>query len=260
MQAQENNLRKLLESNAQQYMVPLFQRFYVWQKPAWQRLWDDLTELLEDADAQHTHYVAERCEGFNEQEITLGMVTERYEPLQNEEAFSFFDPIINQKTATFETAGALGVGERVWVLAKMPEVIEVVRGDDCNKYLLLSNTHSGQGSVTVKFTAIRVVCQNTLLWALKDGQQAFRVRHSRRMSDRLSEVSALIAAVNAAYAQAAQAFAQLAKTPIKNAVTRFEDYRQVRDEIPSKRLERVWFGRGADLKVNALNEALRLAA
>ena len=37
----------------------------------------------------------------DEQEITLGMVTERYEPLQNEEAFSFFDPIINQKTATF---------------------------------------------------------------------------------------------------------------------------------------------------------------
>ena len=45
-----------------------------------------------------------------------------------------------------------------------------------------------------------------------------------------------------------------------NAITRFEDYRQARDETPSKRLERVWFGRGADLKVNALNEALRLAA
>ena len=51
MQAQENNLRKLLESNAQQYLVPLFQRFYVWGKLAWQRLWDDLTELLDEADA-----------------------------------------------------------------------------------------------------------------------------------------------------------------------------------------------------------------
>lgn len=180
---------------------------------------------------------------------------------------------------------------------------------------MLSNTHSGQGSVTVKFTAIRVVCQNTLLWALKDGQQAFRVRHSRKMSDRLRQVSALIAAVNVAYTEAAKAFAQLVKTHIKNdamlddylaalfprskaqeqqnsdppkwnhikqlldeapdlqgqsirgtmwaaynAVTRFEDYRQVRDETPSKRLERVWFGRGADLKVTALNEALRFAA
>lgn len=57
MHAQENTLRKLLESNSQQYIVPLFQRFYVWKKPAWQRLWDDLTELLDEADAQHSHFL-----------------------------------------------------------------------------------------------------------------------------------------------------------------------------------------------------------
>jgi phage/plasmid-like protein (TIGR03299 family) len=242
------------------------------------------------------------------------MVTERYEPLQNIEAFRFFDPIVDLKTATFETAGALGAGERVWVLAKMPEMIHVVRDDDCEKYLLLSNTHSGQGSVIVKFTAIRVVCQNTLLWAIDDGQQAFRVRHSRRMSDRLTELSDLIAAVNAAYAEAAKAFKRLAEVHVKdeamlddylaavfprtpaqeknkttppkwqavknlidtqedlqlpgvqgnlwgayNAVTRFEDYREVRDETTERRLDRVWFGRGADLKVKTLNEAIRLA-
>jgi phage/plasmid-like protein (TIGR03299 family) len=252
--------------------------------------------------------------GTQEQETVLGMVTNRYEPLQNVDAFSFFDPIVDQKTATFETAGALGAGERVWVLAKMPEEIQVFRGDDCEKYLLLSNTHSGQSSVTVKFTAVRVVCQNTLILSLKDGQQAFRVRHSRKMSDRLSEVGKLVAAVKTAYAEAAQAFARLAKAKIEseamldgylaalfppsdaqkrnrtpppkwmhvkqlmketpdlqmpgvrgtawgayNAVTRFEDYRQARDETPAKRLERVWFGSGADLKVKALNEALRLA-
>jgi phage/plasmid-like protein (TIGR03299 family) len=230
------------------------------------------------------------------------------------DAFSFFDPIVDQKTATFETAGALGAGERIWVLAKMPEVIEVVRGDACAKYLLLSNTHSGQGAVIVKFTAIRVVCQNTLLWALKDGQQAFRVQHSLKMADRLAEVSRLMAAAKAAYEQAANAFARLAETPIKddamlddylsalfprteaqnkqtgdppkwaeikklldekddlqmpgvqgtlwaayNAVTCFEDWRVARDQTSSKRLDRIWFGSGADLKVKALNEALRLA-
>lgn len=57
MQAHENHLRKLLESNSQQYIVPLFQRFYVWEKPAWQRLWDDLTELLDDNNSQHTHFL-----------------------------------------------------------------------------------------------------------------------------------------------------------------------------------------------------------
>ena len=53
MQAHENRLRQLLDST-QQYIVPLFQRFYVWDKPTWQRLWDDLTELLDEVDAQHT--------------------------------------------------------------------------------------------------------------------------------------------------------------------------------------------------------------
>lgn len=121
------------------------------------------------------------------------------------DAFSFFDPIVDQKTATFEAAGALGAGERIWVLAKMPEVIKVVHGDECAKYLLLSNIHSDQGAVIVKFTTIRVVCQNTLLWVLQDGQQAFRIQHSLKMADRLAEVSRLIAAAKAAYEQAANA-------------------------------------------------------
>ena len=249
-----------------------------------------------------------------EQEVVLGMVTERYEPLQNTEAFSFFDPIVDQKTITFETAGALGAGERVWVLAKMPDVIHVVRGDDCEKYLLLSNTHSGKGAVIVKFTAVRVVCQNTLMLSLTDGQHAFRVRHSRKMSERLDEIGNLVAEVNAAYEKAAEAFRHLAHVGVKsdavlgeylaalfprskaqerdlttppawdkvkrlfetrddlqspgvkgtwwaayNAVTAFEDHRQVRDDTAGKRLDRICFGRGAELKVKALNEAVRLA-
>ena len=56
MQAHENRLRQLLDST-QQYIVPLFQRFYVWNKPTWQHLWDDLTELLDEADPQNTHFL-----------------------------------------------------------------------------------------------------------------------------------------------------------------------------------------------------------
>lgn len=57
MEAHESNLRKLLESNIQQYIIPLFQRFYVWEKPSWERLWNDLLELLEEPSAQHTHFL-----------------------------------------------------------------------------------------------------------------------------------------------------------------------------------------------------------
>lgn len=251
--------------------------------------------------------------GTDEHEVLLGIVTNRYEPLQNREAFGFFDPIVDRETAFFETAGALGEGERVWVLAKMPDTIKVVRDDECQKYLLLSNTHTGTASVIVKFTAIRVVCQNTLMLALEDGQKAFRVRHSKIMPDRLREIGDLIAAANAVYAIAAELFQRLVKislreelldqylevvfpkseaqkkkgeTPSKwkhvshlletvpdlqmagvrgtlwaayNAITRFEDYREVDGEPKNARLDRVWFGSGADLKLKALEAAAELA-
>jgi phage/plasmid-like protein (TIGR03299 family) len=249
-----------------------------------------------------------------DEEVILGLVSNRYEPLQNSEAFKFFDPIVDRKSATYETAGALGDGERIWVMAKMPGAIEVVRGDDCQKYLLLSNSHTGQGSVVVKFTAVRVVCQNTLTMAMNDGQTAFRVRHSAKMSERLDEVAKLVDAANQIYKQAAEHFQVLAATQVKdkqmleeylaalfpksklqekmkkhppkwdhvtelfetspdlqiprvkgtfwaayNAVTRFEDYRVVKTENEANRLNRVWFGAGADLKIKALTEAIRIA-
>ena len=122
-----------------------------------------------------------------ETEVLLGIVSRRYQPLQNAEAFEFFDPIVGEKKAYFETAGALGEGERIWVMAKMPGAMEIVPGDECMKHLLLSNTHSGDGSVIVKFTSVRVVCQNTLMLAMRDGQKAYRVRHSKRMQFKLGE-------------------------------------------------------------------------
>jgi phage/plasmid-like protein (TIGR03299 family) len=153
----------------------------------------------------------------DEEEILLGVVSKRYEPLQNEEAFAFFDPIVGQNKACFETAGALGDGERIWAMAKMPDAIEVVRGDDCYKYLLLSNTHDGQGSVTIKFTSIRVVCQNTLMLALNNGAKAFTVRHSKRMADRLEEVADILRIAREVYEESASIFRQMAKVQLDAA-------------------------------------------
>jgi phage/plasmid-like protein (TIGR03299 family) len=172
--------------------------------------------------------------GTNEEEIVLGIVTDRYQPLQNADAFGFFDPVVDRKTACFETAGALGDGERVWVMAKMPDLIRVGGRDECQKYLLLSNTHSGNGSVIVKFTAVRVVCQNTLLLALDDGQDAFHIRHSKVMGDRLREVGDLIAAANEVYKVAAALFDRLAATKI--GAERLHDYLEA--VYPRSRLQR----------------------
>jgi len=148
--------------------------------------------------------------GRDEHEVLLGLVSRRYQPLQNHEAFAFFDPIVDDKKAYFETAGALGEGERIWVMARMPKAMEIVRGDECFNYLLLSNSHSGEGAVIVKFTSVRVVCQNTLMLAMDDGQKAYRVRHSKMMQFRLEELAEFIAITQQVFINAEQEFKRLA--------------------------------------------------
>jgi hypothetical protein len=119
--------------------------------------------------------------------VALGLVGSGYVPLQNLEAFSFFEPFIRNGWATFHTAGALGNGERVWVLAKMSGQIMIGRDDPIDKYLLLSNTHDGTGAVSIRFTPIRVVCQNTLNWAEEGGSSVISVRHSKNIAKRLKD-------------------------------------------------------------------------
>ena len=107
----------------------------------------------------------------------FGIATGRYTALQNREAFSFFDPMIRRGYATYETAGALGKGERVWVLAKLSGDMEVGTGDRVQRYVLLSNRHDGHGAVRILFTPVRVVCQNTLSMAMQDGRRIGSARH-----------------------------------------------------------------------------------
>ena len=90
----------------------------------------------------------------------LGIVGERYRIVQNIEAFQFVDQLIGS-AMHFETAGSLHGGRRVWVLAQLPEHIEV-GGDPVRPYVLLMNSHDGSTAVVAASTPIRVVCQNTL--------------------------------------------------------------------------------------------------
>ena len=97
----------------------------------------------------------------------LGFVNKSYEPIQNIDAFTFFDTLVAENEAIYETAGVLGRGECIWILAKLPGYINVRGNDIVNKYLLLTNNHDGNSHVRVKLTPIRVVCNNTLTSALQ---------------------------------------------------------------------------------------------
>ena len=115
----------------------------------------------------------------------LGIVGKRYRIVQNHEAFAFIDQLMGS-SIHFETADRLHGGRRVWVLATLPDHVEV-GGDDVRPYLLLMNSHHGSTAVVVATTPIRVVCQNTLNWGLANARQKFSIRHIEAVTQRVHE-------------------------------------------------------------------------
>ncbi len=143
----------------------------------------------------------------------FGIVGEKYEPLQNRHAFRFFDDIVGDGKAIYHTAGALGDGERIWILAKLPTTIRAADHDEVSKFLLLSNSHDGCGAVQVKFTPIRVVCQNTLSLALSTGR-TFSARHDRDLAGGLRDVRAALGFIESRFASIEETIRRMVAVPL----------------------------------------------
>jgi phage/plasmid-like protein (TIGR03299 family) len=139
------------------------------------------------------------CTVRRDTNVVLGIVGDRYTVLQNTDAFTFFDSLVGAGEAIFETAGALGQGESIWLLAKLPGYIRVGRNDEVKKYLLLTNSHDGSSMVRAKLTPVRVVCNNTLSAALEGAEQEVRIRHTSSAVDRLAQAHKLLGLTNALY-------------------------------------------------------------
>jgi len=123
----------------------------------------------------------------------LGIVSENYGIVQNEDAFKFIDTLVTGKladqhhTPVIETAGVLGRGERVFVTAKFPdEIVLDNRGNDrVEMYMVFTTSHDGLGAVNCLVTPIRVVCNNTLNLAMRNNSGKLSLRHSRNIMRRL---------------------------------------------------------------------------
>lgn len=96
----------------------------------------------------------------------LDVVSDDWNPVQNEEAFDFFNEFVAAGDMEMHTAGSLRDGQIIWGLAKVKESFELFKGDQIDSYLLFSNFHKYGFSTDVRFTPIRVVCNNTLTLSL----------------------------------------------------------------------------------------------
>lgn len=130
--------------------------------------------------------------------LPLGVVSNNYKALQNKEAFSFFEPFIENDMATLETAGSLFNGKKVFILAKLNSDNMVVdKNDEIEKYILLSNSHDGSQALRVGFTPIRVVCNNTLSLAENtNASQLIRVTHKGNIVETLQDLRETMDLVN----------------------------------------------------------------
>ncbi len=115
----------------------------------------------------------------------LGVVTDRYKVIQNQEAFAFTDELLGEGVR-YETAGSLQGGKKVWLLAHMPHEY-IISGERISPYLLFSNTYDGSGAIKVALTPIRVVCQNTLNLALSQASRSWSMIHTGNIQNKLQE-------------------------------------------------------------------------
>lgn len=142
----------------------------------------------------------------------LGIVTDKYRIVQNVDAFEFTDELVGGDVR-YETAGSLGGGRKVWLLARMPET--KVAGDEVEPYICFTNTHDGTGAIKVCMTPIRVVCNNTLNFALKTAKRSWSAIHVGDFGAKVAEAKKALDLAGE-YMEALDVFAdRMANTTLK---------------------------------------------
>lgn len=194
----------------------------------------------------------------------LGVVGKDFTAFQNDKAFEFFDPFVDDGLASFETAGSLRGGKTVWIQALLNKApIEVGKGDEVKKYLLLSNAHDGKMAVRVGFTPQRVVCNNTLTMAMdSDASSLMHVHHRRTVATDVEKLREIVNAADAKFEATAEQYRYLARSTninqakleeyvnvvFRKAVPKEEDRRAAFTEKMTETIQRLFeTGAGADL-------------
>lgn len=147
----------------------------------------------------------------------LGEVSENYKVVQPKDVLEFFRDLCDNNGFALNTAGTLFGGKRFWALASIGETAVVLGDDEVKGYLLLATSADGSLATTAQFTTIRVVCNNTLSWAVEDGKakKKGRVAVSHRSIFRPDDVKDDLGIVRGQFTEFMVAARKLAKIKVK---------------------------------------------
>lgn len=139
--------------------------------------------LLETLDGKFVTYRDDTGKG-------LGVVGDSYEVFQNYEAFEFLEALVDRFGVTWESAGALRGGARVFVSMRLPHDIHIDPSgvnDEIIPFIVLTTTHDGSGKVEAMVTPWRPVCGNTERLAVRDAIVSWGTRHTKNIKDKVAE-------------------------------------------------------------------------
>jgi phage/plasmid-like protein (TIGR03299 family) len=190
--------------------------------------WDVRLEDVEipnqfSSDKSYSFVVRDNPFTLGDKDI-LGVVGERYVPLQNEDLFDFGDLMLDGG-GRWETAGSIKNGRVVFgSLALERETILDPNGvsDKVNTYLLINTSHDGSVAIQASITPVRVVCANTLNLALgqrgRNGsvKQSFKIRHTATASGKVQQAREALGLANAYMDK----FDEMAKAMIEKEISK----------------------------------------
>lgn len=162
-------------------------------------------------DFAHEGHIYRELVGFyatyrTDNNMPLGLVKDKYEVIQNRDAFNFFDDAIGKGKAIWDRAGIVRGGCKIFVSAKLP--VETRVGEDkIDNYLVFSNSHDGTSSINIMFTPFRVICSNMLNAGLRAADSNIRIKHTQSAKQKLQR-GAEILRIACKHAENAQEFYQ----------------------------------------------------
>jgi len=122
----------------------------------------------------------------------LGIVGDRYNPIQNRDFFNFFTNVCDISKLKISNAGIVGNGSKIWLSTKLPETIKLKNVDELKYYILFINSHDGSTAMNICITPIRVACENTLMIATRKAVRNIKIMHTKNYNEKIHMANSIL--------------------------------------------------------------------